>query len=74
MKAVNRETKAIDGGNLVILVAAGLLFLSFGYTEMAGSDMWWHIAAGRELVQTGTSWMLDDWSLAHAREVRKSMP
>ncbi len=47
----------------VILISAGVfLFLSFGYTEMAGSDLWWHLAAGRELVQTGTIWMVDDWS------------
>lgn len=48
---------------VVLLAAAGaLLYLSFGYTEMAGSDLWWHIAAGRELVQTGNLWMVDDWS------------
>lgn len=46
-----------------LLAAAGaLLYLSFGYTEMAGSDLWWHIAAGRELVQTGNLRMVDDWS------------
>jgi len=44
------------------LIAGALFYLSHGYTEMAGSDMWWHIAAGRELVQTGTLWMVDDWS------------
>ncbi|MCB1710516.1 MAG: hypothetical protein KDI10_17545, partial [Halioglobus sp.] len=61
--------RAVDVANLLLLVAAGLLFLSFGYTEMAGSDMWWHIAAGRELVQTGTLWMVDDWSFtAHGRD------
>jgi hypothetical protein len=49
-------------GNLLVLLAAGVLFLSWGYTEMAGSDMWWHIAAGRELLQTGSLWMVDDWS------------
>ena len=38
------------------------MYLSFGYTEMAGSDLWWHIAAGRELFQTGSPWMVDDWS------------
>lgn len=54
--------RRIDITHLVLLVAAGLLFLSFGFTEMAGSDMWWHIAAGRELMQTGTPWMVDDWS------------
>jgi len=47
---------------LLLIVAGALLFLSFGYTEMAGSDMWWHVAAGRELVQTKTLWMVDDWS------------
>ena len=43
-------------------MAGAILYLSFGYTEMAGSDMWWHVAAGRELVQTKTLWMVDDWS------------
>lgn len=60
---------SIDPGNLLVLIAAGLLFLSYGYTEMAGADMWWHIAAGRELVQTGTLWMVDDWSFtAHGKD------
>jgi hypothetical protein len=59
----------IDRTNLIVLIAAGLLFLSYGYTEMAGADMWWHIAAGRELVQTGTLWMVDDWSFtAHGKD------
>jgi hypothetical protein len=43
-------------------VAGALLYLSLGYTEMAGSDMWWHVAAGRELLQTKTLWMVDAWS------------
>jgi hypothetical protein len=47
---------------LLLFAAGALLFLSFGYTEMAGSDMWWHVAAGRELLQTKTLWMVDDWS------------
>ena len=38
------------------------IYLSFGYTEMAGSDLWWHVAAGRELLQTGMLRMVDDWS------------
>jgi len=45
-------------------VAGTLIFLSFGYTEMQGSDLWWHVAAGRELLQTGTLWMVDDWSFS----------
>ena len=53
-----------------LLFAAGAVFyLSNGFTEMAGSDMWWHIAAGRELIQTKTVWMVDDWSFtAHGRD------
>ncbi|MEH6582260.1 MAG: hypothetical protein V7754_10025 [Halioglobus sp.] len=48
------------------LLAGGILFLSFGYTEMQGSDLWWHLAAGREILQTGTLWMVDDWSFTAA--------
>ena len=47
---------------LLWAVAGAILVLSFGYTEMQGSDLWWHVAAGRELLQTGTLWMVDDWS------------
>jgi len=67
LSQANPEAAARAGvniSNLLLLVAAGLLFLSFGYTEMAGSDMWWHIAAGRELLQTQTLWMVDDWSFS----------
>jgi hypothetical protein len=46
----------------LLLLAGAVLFLSLGYTEMAGSDLWWHIAAGRELFQTASPWMIDDWS------------
>ncbi len=59
------QTQPADIERLItwlLLIAGALLYLSFGYTEMAGSDMWWHVAAGRELVQTGTLWMVDDWS------------
>jgi hypothetical protein len=53
----------------LLFVAGAVFYLSNGYTEMAGSDMWWHIAAGRELIQTRTLWMVDDWSFtAHGRD------
>jgi len=53
----------------LLLAAGALLYLSFGYTEMQGSDMWWHIASGRELLQTRTLWMVDDWSYtAHGQD------
>lgn len=44
--------------------AGAIVFLSYGYTEMQGSDLWWHIAAGREILQTKTLWMVDDWSFS----------
>ncbi|WP_439101431.1 hypothetical protein [Congregibacter sp.] len=44
------------------LFAGALIYLSFGFTEMMGSDLWWHIAAGREVVQQGSPWLVDDWS------------
>ena len=46
----------------LLFLAGAVFYLSNGYTEMMGSDMWWHVAAGRELLQTGTLWMVDDWS------------
>ena len=53
----------------LLLVAGAVFYLSNGYTEMMGSDMWWHVAAGRELIQTGTLWMVDDWSFtAHGQD------
>lgn len=45
-------------------IAGAILFLSYGYTEMQGSDLWWHIAAGREILQTKTLWLVDDWSFS----------
>lgn len=54
----------IDVNRLLLFAAGAILFLSFGYTEMAGSDLWWHLAAGRELFQTGTLRMVDDWSFS----------
>ena len=43
-------------------LAGALVYLSFGFTEMMGSDLWWHLAAGREIVQTGSVWLVDSWS------------
>lgn len=43
-------------------VVGALAYLSFGFTEMMGSDLWWHIAAGREIVENGSPWLNDDWS------------
>jgi hypothetical protein len=48
------------------LVASAVLFLSFSFTEMQGSDLWWNIAAGREIIQTKTLWLVDAWSYSSA--------
>jgi hypothetical protein len=48
------------------LLAGSLFYLSFGYTEMQGSDLWWHIAAGREIIQNGSLWLTDSWSFKTA--------
>ncbi|MFV0478728.1 MAG: hypothetical protein ACK5ME_12975 [Parahaliea sp.] len=45
-------------------LAGALWFLSYGYTEMAGSDLWWHLASGREIIEQGTLWLRDDWSFS----------
>lgn len=60
----HREKPTSSGQEVLLLLAGALLFLSFGFTEMAGSDLWWHVAAGRELLQTGTPWMVDGWSFS----------
>ena len=52
--------------SLLWLLAGAVLFLSYGYTEMQGSDLWWHIAAGREILQNGSLWLNDSWSFKTA--------
>lgn len=61
---MSTPSQAVEPVRALYFAAGAILFLSFGYTEMAGSDMWWHIAAGRELLQTGTVFMVDDWSFS----------
>ncbi len=63
---MNRAATNVDLSRALLFAAGAILFLSFGYTEMMGSDMWWHLAAGRELLQTGTLWMVDHWSYSMA--------
>jgi hypothetical protein len=57
------------------LVAGIITFWSFGYTQMMGADLWWHIASGRYIVDhfglpstdpfsytaTNTLWIVDAW-------------
>lgn len=54
--------KPLTDSSWAWLLVGGLIYLSFGFTEMMGSDLWWHLAAGREIMQTGTLWLVDDWS------------
>jgi len=49
-------------GPLLWLLAGTLVYLSYGFTEMQGSDLWWHLAAGREILQNGSVWLNDSWS------------
>ncbi len=55
-------SRFMQADSVVWVLAGALLYLSFGYTEMQGSDLWWHLAAGREIVQNGTVWLSDSWS------------
>lgn len=48
---------------------AGLLCAwSFGHTCMRGSDLYWHLASGRHIVETGTVFLTDPWSFTHFGE------
>ena len=47
-------------------MAGAILYLSFGFTEMQGSDLWWHIAAGRRVLESGSVWLTDSWSFTFA--------
>jgi len=41
------------------LLAGIVTFWSFGYTEMKAGDLWWHIAAGRLILESGSPWLVD---------------
>ena len=45
-------------------VAAALTFWSFGYTVMRGSDLWWHVAAGRWMIGHRSWPAVDPWSFS----------
>ena len=47
-------------------LGAALVFWSFGYTTMRGSDLWWHIAGGRWMWEHGTAWVSDPFSFSAA--------
>ena len=40
--------------SLLWWLAVILTCWSFGFTTMQGSDLWWHLAGGRWIAQTGT--------------------
>ena len=46
--------------------AAALSFWPLGFNALRGSDVWWHIAAGREIVATWTLPRTDTWSFTAA--------
>ncbi len=43
---VNPASNSVQLHTLLWLLAGAIAYLSFGYTEMQGSDLWWPIAAG----------------------------
>lgn len=46
--------------------AAVVVFWSFGYTIMRGSDLWWHIAGGRWMVENGTLFVREPFAFTAA--------
>ncbi|HKA23188.1 MAG TPA: hypothetical protein VKN18_33280 [Blastocatellia bacterium] len=52
--------------NILWHLAAILTFWSFGYTALAAGDLWWHLAAGRLIVQTRAITLVDPWSFTRA--------
>ncbi len=47
---------------LLWLLAGLVTWWSFGFTTMMGSDLWWHMAAGRWIWNAGTLNFKDPWS------------
>jgi len=47
-------------------VGAALTFWSFGYTVMLGSDLWWHVASGRWMLEHRAIPAVDPWSFTRA--------
>ena len=57
------QTDVSDNSKSRLWYAAVLpSFLSFGYTILSASDLWWHIATGRLIVATGWLPLTDVWS------------
>jgi hypothetical protein len=55
------------GGQRVLwYLAAALTFWSFGYTVTRGSDLWWHLAAGRWAWEHRAIPLADPWSFTRA--------
>jgi hypothetical protein len=48
------------------MLGAGLGAWSFGYTVMRGSDLWWHVAAGRWMLANRSLPSVDPWSFTRA--------
>jgi hypothetical protein len=64
--AVPEQTGGSPLANALWSFAGGLTFLSFGYTIMQGSDLWWHLAAGRWLWSHGLLSLHDPFSFTRA--------
>ncbi|MCB0333648.1 MAG: hypothetical protein KDD55_09130, partial [Bdellovibrionales bacterium] len=43
-------------------LTASITILAFGFTIRSNADLWWHIAAGRDILLHHTLRMTDTWS------------
>jgi hypothetical protein len=61
--ALTREPRGVAFTLGALWYTAGALtFWSFGYTAMRGSDLWWHLAAGRWIWEQKSLPLTDPWS------------
>jgi len=50
---------------LLLYLAGGIWFWSYGFTIMRGSDLWWHLASGRWMWEHRAVPSSDPWSFTH---------
>jgi hypothetical protein len=53
-------------GKATWMAAAAATIWSFGFTVMRASDLWWHLAAGRLIWESGAWPRADSWSFTRA--------
>lgn len=61
MSSAARDGRTILA-NAAWVLAGVLVFWSFGYTIMRGSDLWWHVAGGHWMVENGALWVREPFA------------